>query len=137
MSSSASPTPMKFEIQKLEGASNYITWKASMTIYLDYYDRLDVVNGSEPYPTEIKDAKSSATVSPIKASKKKDNMVKICILTLCQRTRYTLWQNHRLLHPVGLPFRINSTVTTSSRYTISADPFWTLRWTIVSQFRTT
>jgi uncharacterized protein (DUF1810 family) len=51
MSSSASPAPMKFEIQKLEGASNYITWKALMTIYLDYYDCLEVVNDTEPCST--------------------------------------------------------------------------------------
>lgn len=81
MSSSASPAPMKFEIQKLEGASNYITWKASMTIYLDYHDCLEVVTGSEPCPTEIEDTKSSATISPIKAWKKKDKTAKIYILT--------------------------------------------------------
>jgi hypothetical protein len=81
MSSSASRAPMKFEIQKLEGAFNYITWMASMTIYLDYYDCLEVVNGLEPCPTEIEDTKSSATVSPIKAWKKKNKMVKMCMLT--------------------------------------------------------
>jgi hypothetical protein len=80
MASSASPAPIKFEIQKLEGASNYITWKASITIYLNYYNCLEVVNGSEPCPTEIKDAKSFATVSHIKAWKKKDKIAKMYIL---------------------------------------------------------
>jgi hypothetical protein len=81
MSSSASPTPMKFEIQKLEGASNYMIWKASMTIYLNYYDCLEVVNRSELCHTEIEDAKSSATMSSIKAWKKKDKTAKMYILT--------------------------------------------------------
>jgi hypothetical protein len=81
MSSSVSPAPMKFEIQKLEGSSNYIAWKASMTIYLGYYDCLEVVNGSELCLTFDKYYKSSNTVSSLAAWKKKDITAQMCILT--------------------------------------------------------
>jgi hypothetical protein len=80
MLSSAFPAPMKFEIQKLKGSSNYITWKASMTIYLDYYDCLEVVNGSEPCPIFDKDDKSSNAVLSLAAWKKKDKTAKMYML---------------------------------------------------------
>jgi hypothetical protein len=77
MSSSASPAPMKFEIQKLEGASNYITWKASTTIYLDYYDCLEVVNDTEPYPTFDEDDQSSNAASSLAPWKDKTATMRI------------------------------------------------------------
>jgi hypothetical protein len=76
MSSSVSPAPMKFEIQKLEGSSNYIARKASMT-----YDCLEVVNGSELCPTFDKYYKPSDAVTSLADWIKQDISAQMCILT--------------------------------------------------------
>jgi hypothetical protein len=39
------PSSMKFKIKKLEGASNYLTWRASIKVYLDYHDVLEITTG--------------------------------------------------------------------------------------------
>jgi hypothetical protein len=66
---------MKFEIKKLEGASNYLTWQASIKVYLDYYDVLEIATGDIPEPlTNTMDDKYLLW-------KKKDKIAKLLILT--------------------------------------------------------
>jgi hypothetical protein len=65
---------MKFEIKKLEGTSNYLTWQASIKVYLNDYDLIEITTGNIPeLPTNTTDNKyllwkkmgqNSKTVNP-------------------------------------------------------------------------
>jgi hypothetical protein len=76
MASSLPPTSsMKFEIKKLEGASTYLTRKASIQVYLDYYDILKITTGDIPEPS------TNTTDDKYLLWKKNDKTAKLLILT--------------------------------------------------------
>jgi hypothetical protein len=74
-SSLPSTSSMKFEIKKLEGASNYLTWQASIKVYLDYYDVLEIATG------DIHEPSTNTTDDKYLIWKKKDKTAKLLILT--------------------------------------------------------
>jgi hypothetical protein len=74
-SSLSSPSSMKFVIKKLEGASNYLTWRASIKVYLDYHDVLEIATG------DISEPSTNTMDDKYLVWKKKDKTARLLILT--------------------------------------------------------